>query len=87
MLNHTSSPQNAALFACLHQKLIPGLGKTIRILLLSQLEDSTLQQGDDDDKETVLQHVVRSDRARCKVQADFERAYALLHIHPSAFFT
>lgn len=61
-----------ALFTCLHQKLIPGLGKAIRILLLSQLEDSTDQQGAGDN-ETVLQHVVRSDRERCKVQADFER--------------
>ncbi|KAJ9091605.1 hypothetical protein QFC21_007145 [Naganishia friedmannii] len=37
------------------------------------LEDSTIQQGIDD-KETVQQHVVRSDTARCKVQAEFEQS-------------
>lgn len=31
------------------------------------------------DEETVLQHVVRSDKTRCKLQEDFDRAYHLPH--------
>ncbi|KAK4701684.1 hypothetical protein P7C70_g4544, partial [Phenoliferia sp. Uapishka_3] len=57
----------STLLTAIAEKLIPGLAPSIRILLLSQVEDST-RATDDDGGDTgplsVLEHVVRGDKER-----------------------
>jgi ATPase subunit of ABC transporter with duplicated ATPase domains len=52
----------STLFTALADKLIPGINPSIRILLLSQVEDST--RASEDESLTVLEHVVRGDKER-----------------------
>ncbi len=71
-----------ALLTAISQRLIPGLGKQIRILLLSQIDDHsesvkadtlTAIEQEENAKETVLEHVVKGDVKRCTAVADFKR--------------
>lgn len=61
---------NTALLHAIADKLIPGLGKSLRILLVSQIEDASAVV--DSEGETVLQHVVKGDKERVKAMREFE---------------
>ncbi|ORY88253.1 P-loop containing nucleoside triphosphate hydrolase protein [Leucosporidium creatinivorum] len=52
----------SSIFTALSEGLIPGLSPSLRILLLSQVEDST--RASEDDSISVLEHVVRGDKQR-----------------------
>ncbi|GAA5970859.1 hypothetical protein JCM3765_006106 [Sporobolomyces pararoseus] len=52
----------STLFSAIAEKLIPGINPTIRILLLSQVEDSS--RASQDESLSVLEHVVRGDKER-----------------------
>jgi hypothetical protein len=71
-----------ALLTALAQRIIPGLGKQIRILLLSQIDDHSdavkadIINGDElseSSKETVVEHVIKGDVKRCAAVANFKR--------------
>ena len=59
-----------ALLQAIADKLIPGLGKSLRILLVRQIEDG-LQVAESED-ESVLQHVVKGDKERMKAMDEFQ---------------
>lgn len=52
----------STLLTAIADKLIPGINPSLRILLLSQVEDST--RSSQDTSLSVLEHVVRGDKAR-----------------------
>lgn len=52
----------STLFTAIADKLIPGINPSIRILLLSQVEDSS--RASQDESLSVLEHVVRGDKER-----------------------
>lgn len=56
----------STLCTAIADKLIPGLSPSLRILLLSQVEDATRASEDKLDGKgvSVLEHVVRGDKAR-----------------------
>ncbi|SCZ97244.1 BZ3500_MvSof-1268-A1-R1_Chr4-2g07084 [Microbotryum saponariae] len=63
----------SSLFEALDQKLIPGLPSELRILLLSQVQDSNRATEEATrDKISVLEHVVRGDKERTKALHELE---------------
>lgn len=52
----------STLLTAINDKLIPGIPPSLRILLLSQVEDST--RASEDETLSVLEHVVRGDKER-----------------------
>lgn len=54
----------STVLTALADKLIPGINPNLRILLLSQVEDST--RSSEDETRTVLQHVVHGDKERTR---------------------
>ncbi|BGO96387.1 iron complex transport system ATP-binding protein [Rhodosporidium toruloides NP11] [Rhodotorula toruloides] len=54
----------STVLTALADKLIPGVNPNLRILLLSQVEDST--RSSEDETRTVLQHVVHGDKERTR---------------------
>ncbi|KAJ7724833.1 P-loop containing nucleoside triphosphate hydrolase protein [Mycena metata] len=64
----------STLFTAISEKLIPGLSPSIRILLLSQVEDSARATEAQGESINVLQHVVKGDKER---QAAVEELEAL----------
>lgn len=65
----------STLLKAVAERLIPGLNPTIRVLLLSQIEDA--ERGLNEGGGTVLEHVVRGDKGRQRAVDEFERAWAL----------
>ncbi|KDE04265.1 hypothetical protein MVLG_05293 [Microbotryum lychnidis-dioicae p1A1 Lamole] len=60
-------------FEALNQKLIPGLPSELRILLLSQVQDSNRATEEAaQDKISVLEHVIRGDKERTKALHELE---------------
>ncbi|KAI0704339.1 P-loop containing nucleoside triphosphate hydrolase protein [Cytidiella melzeri] len=66
----------STLLKAISDKLIPGIGASIRILLVSQVEDTSYALLDEDKDATVLQHVVHGDRQRTDAMKEFD---ALTH--------
>lgn len=66
----------AALLQAIADKLIPGLNKSLRVLLVSQIEDGTRVTSDSED-ETVLQHVVKGDKERMNAVEEFEGMFSI----------
>ncbi|SGY73775.1 BQ5605_C005g03318 [Microbotryum silenes-dioicae] len=63
----------STLFEALDQKLIPGLPSELRILLLSQVQDSNRATEEAaQDKISVLEHVIRGDKERTKALHELE---------------
>ncbi|KAH8102112.1 P-loop containing nucleoside triphosphate hydrolase protein [Cristinia sonorae] len=60
----------STLLQAVADKLIPGLSKSLGVLLVSQIEDGT--QVSESEEETVLQHVVKGDKERMKAMREFE---------------
>lgn len=89
MLNLTNRIRNGSgkstLLTAIADKLIPGLSPTIRILLLSQIEDSARAAtelavtGVDS---TVLEHVVRGDKERLLSMEKFNCQCIGVHSRP-----
>jgi ATP-binding cassette, subfamily F, member 3 len=62
----------SALLQAIADKLIPGISSAVRILLVSQVEDTNYALHVEDDSVTVLQHVVRGDKQRTDAMKEFE---------------
>ncbi|TCD63191.1 hypothetical protein EIP91_005858 [Steccherinum ochraceum] len=60
----------STLLQSIADKLIPGLNKSLRVLLVAQIEDGI--QVVESEEESVLQHVVKGDRERMKAMKEFE---------------
>jgi hypothetical protein len=62
-----------ALLQAIAEKLIPGLQKSLRILMVSQITDSApVTDGNDNSPVSVMQHVVRGDKRRAQVIEEFD---------------
>lgn len=66
--------QAIALFQAMADKMIPGLAPSLRILLVSQVQDAerVSEVGTSASSHTVLDHVVTGDKERTKAMSDFE---------------
>jgi ATPase subunit of ABC transporter with duplicated ATPase domains len=65
----------STVLTALADKLIPGINPNLRILLLSQVEDST--RSSEDETRTVLQHVVHGDKERTRNVKRLEGAFSI----------
>ena len=82
----TDTPE--ALLEAIADKLIPGLPPSLRIVLVSQVEDSTRALGvvlDESGKPleglSVLQHVVRGDTERAAAMREFNCAHSYFLVY------
>lgn len=63
-----------ALLQAIADKLIPGISTGIRILLVSQVQDTSNALLSEDGDTSVLQHVIHGDKKRTEAMKEFEGA-------------
>jgi ATP-binding cassette subfamily F protein 3 len=77
-VHHRNGTGKSTLLTTIADKLIPGLGPSLRILLLSQVEDSARATEDGAKGEgplSVLEHVVRGDKERLAAVEELQGAF------------
>ncbi|KAI0761905.1 P-loop containing nucleoside triphosphate hydrolase protein [Irpex lacteus] len=62
----------STLLQAIADKLIPGISTSVRILLVSQVEDTSYALIDEDKNTTVIQHVIRGDKKRTDAMKEFD---------------
>ncbi|KAI0091739.1 P-loop containing nucleoside triphosphate hydrolase protein [Irpex rosettiformis] len=62
----------STLLQAIADKLIPGISTSVRILLVSQVEDTNYALLDEDAHTAVLQHVIHGDRKRTDAMKEFD---------------
>lgn len=63
---------SSALLKAISEKLIPGISSSVRILLVSQVEDTSDALEDVNKNASVLTHVIRGDKARTEFMKEFD---------------
>ena len=70
--HHHRAVYTTALLQAVADKLIPGISTSVRILLVSQVEDTSYALLDEDKDTTVLQHVIHGDKKRADAMKEFD---------------